>query len=215
MIKRVFVVLALFSLASIAAYTVYLEDLRYSLPTPLPTDYKNIPTGTLITPPNPILTVNGKPLFIHFFNPHCPCSRFNMEHFKTLLLSFSDRVDFVIVLQVEKEDAVAKFKKMNLNLPFVEDKSGNIAEAYGVYSTPQAVIMNKDGALYYRGNYNKARFCSLKSSEYARIALESLLRNEKISELPAYARIAYGCALPTDNLNQARNEFLDDLFFNY
>ncbi|HRG45093.1 MAG TPA: redoxin domain-containing protein [Leptospiraceae bacterium] len=212
MLKRILVVLTLIFLGSIAAYIVYLEEVRYSLPTPLPAGYTNIAVDTYISPPSPMLAVKGKPLFIHFFNPHCPCSRFNLEHFNTLVLTFSNKVDFAVVLQVEKEDAVAKFKKMKLNLPFVEDTNGRIAEKYGVYSTPQAVIMNKEGKLHYRGNYNKARYCSLKSSEYARFALEALLRDEKMGELPIYAKIAYGCQLPTENLNQRRNEFLDELF---
>ncbi len=212
MLKRIFVIISLLFLASIAAYVVYLEDMRYSLPTPVPTNYENIPLGTFITPSSPILTVKDKPLFIHFFNPHCPCSRFNLEHFKTLILNFSDKIDFAVVLQIEKENAVAKFKTMELQLPYVEDKNGEIADKYGVYSTPQAIILDKTGKLHYRGNYNKARYCSLKSSEYARLAVEALLREEKMDELPVYARIAYGCQLPSENLNQRRIEILDELF---
>ena len=212
MLKRIFVILSLILLGSIAAYIVYLEDMRYSLPTPVPTNYEMIPLGTFISPPSPILTVRDKPLFIHFFNPYCPCSRFNLEHFKELIFKFSNKVDFAVVLQIEKENAVTKFKTMELNLPYVEDNKGEIADKYGVYSTPQAIILDKTGKLYYRGNYNKARYCSLKSSEYARLALESLLREEKMGELPVYARIAYGCQLPSENLNQRRNEILDDLF---
>jgi thioredoxin-related protein len=212
MIKRIFVILSLIFLGSIAAYVVYLEDVRYAMPTPQPANYKNISTDTFIIPPSPILAVKDKPLFIHFFNPHCPCSRFNLEHFKTLVLNFSSKVDFAIVLQKEKEDTVAKFKKMDLDLPYIEDSNGEIADKYGVYSTPQAVIVDKTGKLYYRGNYNKARYCSLKSSEYARFAIEAILREEKMGELPIYAKIAYGCQLPSENLNQRRNEILDQLF---
>lgn len=212
MLKHILVILSLFFLGSIAAYIIYLEDMRYSLPTPVPTNYETIPAGTFITPPNPILTAKDKPLFVHFFNPHCPCSRFNLEHFKELVFKFSDKIDFAVVLQIEKENAVAKFKTMELNLPYVEDKKGEIAGKFGVYSTPQAVILDKTGKLYYRGNYNKARYCSLKSSEYARLAIEALLREEKMGELPIYAKIAYGCQLPSENLNQRRIEILDDLF---
>ncbi|HMV42229.1 MAG TPA: redoxin domain-containing protein [Leptospiraceae bacterium] len=212
MIKRIFVILSLLFLASISAYVIYVEDTRYSLPTPIPTNYENIPIGSTIVPPNPILSVRDKPLLIHFFNPHCPCSRFNLEHFKALVLNYSDKVDFAIVLQIEKENALEKFKRMDLNLPYVEDKTGEIADRYGVYSTPQAVILDKKGNLYYRGNYNKSRYCSLKSSEYARLALQSLLREEKLEDLPVYAKIAYGCQLPSEGLNQIRIEFLDDLF---
>lgn len=215
MLKHIIVISVLLTLASIAGYIIYLEDVRYSLPTPLPADYKDISQNTFITPPSPILATKDKPLFIHFFNPYCPCSRFNLEHFKTLLLQFSNQVDFAVVLQIEKEGAVTKFKKMELNLPYVEDSNGEIASAYGVYSTPQAVILDKTGKLFYRGNYNKSRYCSLKSSEYARFAIEALLREEKLAQLPIYAKIAYGCQLPSENLNQRRNEILDELFLNF
>jgi thioredoxin-related protein len=210
--KRIFVIFSLLSLASISGYVIYYEDTRYSLPTPIPSHYENIPIGSSILPPSPVLQVKDKPLLIHFFNPHCPCSRFNLEHFKTLIFHFADKVDFAVVLQLEKENALDKFKRMNMNLPYVEDKKGEIADRYGVYSTPQAVILDKKGNLYYRGNYNKSRYCSLKSSEYARIALQSLLREEKLQELPKYAKIAYGCQLPSEGLNQIRIEFLDNLF---
>ena len=56
MLKRIFVILSLILLGSIAAYIVYLEDMRYSLPTPVPTNYEMIPLGTFISPPSPILT---------------------------------------------------------------------------------------------------------------------------------------------------------------
>lgn len=215
MLKHIFVITTLAILIGIAGYVIYLEDVRYSLPTPVPTNYKDISPNTFIAPPTPILAVKDKPLFIHFFNPYCPCSRFNLEHFKALNLQFSNKVDFAVVLQIEKEGAVEKFKKLELNIPYVEDIKGDIALAYGVYSTPQAVILDRTGKLFYRGNYNKSRYCSLKSSEYARFALEAMLREEKMDELPVYAKIAYGCQLPSENLDQRRIEFLDRLFFNF
>lgn len=212
MIKKIFVFFSLIILVLIPSYIIYLEDVRYSLPTPIPFNYEEVKIHSKIIPPHPFLAVNNKPLHIHFFNPHCPCSRFNMEHFRDLVKKFSDQVDFVIVLQKENQNSLEKFKKMNLDLPFVEDKNGSIALSYGVYSTPQAIILDKEGKLFYRGNYNQSRFCALKSSEYARIALESILREEKLKDLPMYAKIAYGCELPTDLLKSKRNELLDNLF---
>lgn len=211
MLKHIFVIFLLLFLAGISASVIYIEDIRYSMPTPVPQNYREVPLNTFVSASDPVLSVNEKPKFIHFFNPHCPCSRFNLEHFRDLISQFSGKIDFAVVLQTEKDDSSEKYRKLNLQLPFVEDKDGKTAEKYGVYSTPQAVILDKKGRIYYRGNYNKSRYCSLRSSEYARLAAESLLREQKLEELPLYAVIAYGCQLPLEKLNQKRNELREAL----
>jgi len=40
------------------------------------------------------------------------------------------------------------------------DADGSLAKMVGVYSSPQAVIVDTRGALYYRGNDNLARYCT-------------------------------------------------------
>ena len=73
------------------------------------------------------------------------------------------------------------------------DKS--IAVLCGVYSTPQAVLLDTNHKLYYRGNYNKSRYCTDKNSDYARMAIDSLLHHhEPVNN--EYALKAYGCQLP-------------------
>jgi hypothetical protein len=67
----------------------------------------------------------------------------------------------------------------------------------GVYSSPQAVVVTAAGALYYRGNYNLARYCTEVQTEFARIALEHVLAGAPKYDAPAPARIAYGCPLPS------------------
>jgi thioredoxin-related protein len=208
--KLIFVISGIFSLFGISISILYEENLRYSMPTPIPKNHSSIEENAFIEPPDPILKTNSKPMLIHFFNPNCPCSRFNLEHFKNLFSQFSNSVDFRIVLQIEKENSIEKFKKMEISIPALVDRDSAIAKRYGIYSTPQAVILDKTGKLYYKGNYNKSRYCALRSSEYARIALEKLLKEELLKEMPLVAKIAYGCELPIEG--KKRYEFIESIF---
>ncbi len=176
----------------------------YSLPTPVPVSYHEVKIGEKINVPVDIKTGNHKPVFLHFFNPDCPCSKFNMPHFKSLVKEYSDKVNFAIVVLSKDTTYTEEIiqNKFNLRLPVLFDKS--IAPSCGVYSTPQAVILNKENILYYRGNYNKSRYCTDKNSDYAKMALDSLLDNNTGPVFSAYALTAYGCTLPTCNKQDAK-----------
>jgi hypothetical protein len=84
--------------------------------------------------------------------------------------------------------------KFDLNLPVIFDAS--LAASCGVYSTPQAVLLNKYHVLYYRGNYNSSRYCTDEKTSYAKIALEGLLHNHEKIFFNQLALRAYGCQLP-------------------
>jgi len=168
----------------------------YQLPTPVPENYKVINTGESIALNGLSDTEKNKPVFLHFFNPDCPCSRFNISQFKSLVKEYHDRVSFVIVvMNNEKYNEQQIQEKFGFNLPVSFDTS--IAARCGVYSTPQAVILNKDHQLYYRGNYNKSRYCTDKKTNYAEIALNGLLEQKGYMSFDRYALKAYGCQLPT------------------
>src|SRR5262245_2467514 len=81
------------------------QDWRYSLPTPRPADLQQPPLrAALALPraggPSTLAAAGGdRPVLLHFFNPSCPCSRFNLDHVRALRKAFGDRVEFVAVLQ--------------------------------------------------------------------------------------------------------------------
>lgn len=184
-------VLLLLTIGSIFYYTEW----KYSLPTPVPEDYKAIEVGEKIVI-NGLAYDQAKPLFLHFYNPDCPCSRFNMAHFKSLVKEYSDKMQFAIVPMTDQAYSQADIQnKLGLSLPVLFDST--IAEACGVYSTPQAVIINKDQELFYRGNYNRTRYCTDKKTAYAKMAIESILNQKVPITFDAYALKAYGCELPT------------------
>jgi hypothetical protein len=172
------------------------QDWQYSLPTPRPSSLRQPPLGTRLELPAD-LPARQKPTFIHFFNAECPCSRFNVDHVRDLIRQFGDRVTFAAVVESDhRRDALSAFNALDLGIPATVDSAVNIASRYGVYSTPQAVILDQDGKLYYRGNYNLSRYCVDPATEFARIALEKILANLPKPPLPAEATVAYGCPLP-------------------
>lgn len=166
----------------------------YSLPTPVPSHYRVVRTGEHIAATQQLATAH-KPLFLHFYNPDCPCSRFNMTYFKTLVRKYHDSASFVIVPMSNKRLTAKEIQEATgLSIPVLLDTT--LAAACGVYSTPQAVIIDTNHTLYYRGNYNKSRYCTATGSNYAEIALNTLLHQQPINNFDRLALQAYGCQLP-------------------
>lgn len=195
--KTLFVVVWLLVLAVGISYLFWFQEWKYSLPTPVPQNYLAVNAGTTVSIKEiPGVPKDNKPLFLHFFNPDCPCSRFNMTHFKSLVKEYGDQLNFAVITLGKKDrytDTDIQ-RKFGIDLPVVFDSS--YAAACGVYSTPQAAIITPAQQLYYRGNYNKSRYCTDKKSNYAQIAIEALLQKK---ELPGYGPAAtksYGCVLP-------------------
>jgi hypothetical protein len=60
------------------------------------------------------------------------------------------------------------------------------------------VIIDNQKKLFYRGNYNHTRYCTLKESNYAEIALTALTRGEPPPVFNVFATQSYGCELPND-----------------
>lgn len=184
-------------LLSCIGYIFWHEDWKYSLPTPVPENYNPPPTGSIINIAEKVIHGGDKPLFLHFFNPACPCSRFNVPQFRSLVQKYGDRINFaVVVLSPDKEYSIEDIRdKFDLEtLPVFFDKA--IADSCGVYSTPQAVLIDKSDKLYYRGNYNRSRYCADPGTSYAQMAIDSLLNNRVNLITEKAALQSYGCTLP-------------------
>lgn len=198
--KRLAIIwLTLLSLA--VAGLFWRMEWQYGLPTPIPTHYHAVERGAPIQLPGVASTSlqhAGKPVFLHFFNPDCPCSRFNMPQFRALVQQYGDQVNFAIVVMSPKiftaEQLQHKFDLPHA-LPVFNDST--LAAACGVYSTPQAVLIDRDSRLYFRGNYNRSRYCSDEKTGFARQALDGLLAGNYSLTFSPLALKAYGCQLPT------------------
>jgi hypothetical protein len=171
------------------------NEYKYSLPTPVPKNHHDVAMGSTIDLGKWGL-VKNKAVFIHFFNPDCPCSRFNVPHVSGLIKKYGDKIDFkIVVLNKEKYFTVEEIQeKFKAKIPvfFEED----MAKQCGVFSTPQAVLIDASHKLYFRGNYNKTRYCTDASSNYAQMAIDSLLGQTAAPSFDFLALRAYGCSLP-------------------
>jgi hypothetical protein len=172
---------------------------KYSLPTPVPSDYHDVTRGELVRlPPSAQLPLGQKPLFLHFFNPDCPCSRFNMPQFKALMQQYGRQVSFaIVVMSPQKYTAEQLQEKFQLPYPIPVLTDSAVAAACGVYSTPQAVLLDANGQLFYRGNYNRSRYCTDEKTSFASQALDGLLHHDYSLTFSPLALKAYGCQLPS------------------
>jgi hypothetical protein len=196
--KKVMVVIWLMLLLSAIGALFWYNEWVYHLPTPVPSNYKPVSQGKIIKLNGLLEADHSKPLFIHFFNPDCPCSRFNISNFKSLVKQYGRKVNFVVVVMNNKYYTAKQIQdKFDLNIPVLFDAS--IATSCGVYSTPQAVLLDSERKLYYRGNYNSSRYCTDEKTSYAKMAITGLLNDHSKLIFDQLASRAYGCRLPNCN----------------
>jgi len=201
--KIIFFTVFALSAISLIGWIFWEHEIKYASPTPLPDNFKNVSVGSQIDLRS-IKLPGGKSTVLHFFNPDCPCSKFNMKDFESLSKKYSKDISFYVILQSDDRDAEREFKKRyELDLPVLSDRDGMISDLCGIYSTPQAVILDKSSVIYFKGNYNKSRFCTRKETRYVEIALDSLMEDKP---LPIFVQneltLPYGCALPSDETSK-------------
>jgi hypothetical protein len=190
-------------LAAGIAVIFWRYEWKYNLPTPVPGNYRAVALGSPVQFPASavsLLPEGQKPLFLHFFNPDCPCSRFNMPQFRALVQQYGQKASFAIVVMSPQSFTAQELQaRFNLPYPIPVLRDSAIAAACGVYSTPQAVIIDGNRQLFYRGNYNRSRYCSDEKTGFARLALAGLLDHHPSQTFDPLALQAYGCTLPSCN----------------
>jgi len=198
--KAVTLAAMLLSLASIGL-ALWRADWRYSLPTPRPPG--------LVQPdrvePELLARLRAAagasapslPLLVHIGSPDCPCTRFNREHVLELAEPCRGSIAQLALIELsEGEQAGPVAFDEDLRLPALAESEGAIARALGVYSTPQAVLIDAAGRVFYRGNYNQSRFCTRAESAYVALAVAALRAGRPAPAFPPAALRSYGCELP-------------------
>jgi hypothetical protein len=187
---RLILVISFLSIAAVGiTATFWRQELRYQLPTPVPANYQSVALGQAIILPDNFL--KGTAYFLHFYNPDCPCSRFNSKNVKSLIRHYGDSVKMVIVVPNPESAKQAKLEFENCDM--YVDENNLVAQAAAVYATPQAVIVDQRHTLYYKGNYNKSRYCTAQASNFAELSLVALLQRQPPPQFGLLATQAYGC----------------------
>jgi len=173
------------------------QEMQYLLPTPVPVGYKVVRPEELIRYDTALIPQqHKKPKLLHFFSPECPCSRFNLKHFQALNKTYNKDVDFYVVVDSEEKVEPAK-RLIDAGITIIVDDNKKLANACGVYSTPQAAIIQASNRLFFRGNYNRSRYCTNKESNFVQMALDSLVANKRPPLFSELATNSYGCSIPT------------------
>lgn len=195
--KKVVLVVILSGILLAIVGIFWYQELQYLMPTPVPVGYKVVKPEELIKYDTVLLQQeHEKPKLLHFFNPECPCSRFNLKHFHALNKEYGDDIDFYVV--VDSEEKIEQAKELfDSHVTIVVDQGEKLAKACGVYSTPQAAIIQASNRLYFRGNYNRSRYCTNKDSNFVQMALDSLIAKKEPPVFIELATNSYGCSIPT------------------
>ncbi|GAA4828762.1 hypothetical protein GCM10023331_12350 [Algivirga pacifica] len=190
-------------------YLFWKQEYQFTQPTPIPEGFQEAEVGKSLDFQNTPLDGHPTPMFIHYFNDECPCSQFNLKSFRQLYQQYKDSLHFVVVVEHGKsiESIAADFPK---GIELISDTpDAHIAVACGVYATPQAIIVDEQQHLYYKGNFNKARYCTQKGSNYALLATEQYLAGSPPPFFGWSAVQAYGCSLSIYDSTQYRNPLAD------
>jgi hypothetical protein len=164
----------------------------------VPKNYRVVSPQEIILFDSVLLTQkNERPKLLHFFSPDCPCSRFNLKHFLSLNKKYNKTIDFYVVI-AKKEDVTSAKYMTERAVPIIVDDQEQLAKACGVYSTPQAALIQYSNQLYFRGNYNRSRFCTDKNSNFVQMAMDSLLAGKAPPHFIELATQSYGCSLSED-----------------
>jgi len=180
----------------VIGYLFWTRELQYITPTKKPHNYVEVKVMDKVNLEEALGPANGKPFFIHYYNPYCPCAKFNYGYYEDLVKKQAGNFNMYMVMREMDSDVLDEIReKVNTNITILIDEGGEIARQTGVYSTPQAVLVNEDYTMYYRGNYNRSVFCTQKDYNYAEMAIDSMLMDRPTPDFGYFATTSYGCSL--------------------
>jgi hypothetical protein len=175
------------------------QEIQYLLPTPVPKNYQVVVPNEIVKFDSALVPhQTEKPKLLHFFSPDCPCSRFNLKHFLALNKMHAESIDFFVVI-ANREDITSAKYMVSGEVPIVVDQDEKLAKACGVYSTPQAALIQTNNQLYFRGNYNRSRFCTDRNSNFVQMAIDSLIAHKGPPQFTNLATESYGCSISEEN----------------
>lgn len=198
--RKILGVLCLGTILFAIGFLFWKQEIQYLLPTPIPSNYQPQALGEKIDFSFKNKLDSTKATLVHFYNPHCPCSKFNFTHYQELYKEYKDQINFVFVYHTGNSLDKQEQQKIQEDIQEISDLSlydekKKIAKNCGVYSTPQAVLLTPQHTLFYRGNYNKARYCTTADSKYTQQAIKALINGEGLPNFSKLATTPYGCEL--------------------
>jgi len=131
---------------------------------------------------------------LHFWDPSCPCSRFNEAHVRELMTSYRRHgVQFTVVARAGtglSEDEIARRASSTFghSVPLLQQSSASPAKVPP--SSPATAIFDAGGQLAYFGPYSSGAMCLSGNGAFAEKVLDSLMLGDNPQQLNT---LAFGC----------------------
>jgi hypothetical protein len=138
-------------------------------------------TETLSAKKQPV--TKPKATVLHYYNPDCPCTRYNTWHVKDLIKEFTKQgVRFEIRVPHESQ---VKDAELMFNRPAKVAEKGSVPIA-----SPSALVLDAKMNPQYIGPYSPAATCNLSKDDFVGNVLNDLLAGEVY---PRTRNLALGC----------------------
>jgi peroxiredoxin len=130
-----------------------------------------------------------------FVGGRCPMTWAYTERMKALAKEYEPRGVAILAVHSHFEESNAEtlksYRTQGWTIPLLDDKAKQeVANYYGVVSTPTFVLIDRAGVLRYRGAFEKQSDATIL---YVPPALDAILSGK---EVPVKRSTAYGCGLP-------------------
>lgn len=136
--------------------------------------------------------VADPPTVLHFWDPDCPCSRFNQSHVRQLAEHY--RAAGVRFLVLDRRTA-APLDPQRLEASFGPDVAAFagrelVAGELAIPASPAAAVFDGTGRLAYFGPYSEGAACLAGNGDFVERTLDKLLAGERPREMNT---TAFGC----------------------
>ncbi len=127
----------------------------------------------------------------HFWNPDCPCSRFNTAHVRAITRQYSTKgVRFIVIPHPGVNTNFNDLKEQaesNFGTTIHLIRAGEVH----LPSSPAAAVIGNDGQLAYFGPYSIGASCSATSGTFVEKTLDSILAGEHMRNINTAATGCY------------------------
>ncbi len=198
MIKRILGLVSIGLMLSAVGQIFWDEEFKHYKPRNA--ESSTLVPGEFITLAPEFIKLKDKPAFIHFYDNDCLFAKTNIDHLGLFTEDRGGDVDYYLILVGASEGIDQLQKKFNVpdHFKVVSDPDLKISTALGVNTTPQAVILDPDSRLYFKGNYtNQTGLCgplNIGNSAPA-LALDAREKNLPAPLFPDYQTQEWGCDL--------------------
>lgn len=140
----------------------------------------------------PMQPREGGPTVVHYWDPACPCNRFNEDHVKDLIREYGARgVRFVVVTGGTTLSAKRVFSDSAV-VGYVDSATQKVLPP----SSPAVAVLDQNGEVAYFGPYSVGALCNTNNGGFVERTLNQLLVGEKPKQLSTLG-VGCFCGWPT------------------